>query len=221
MKKTLTLAALLLGTTVMATAAQAETTAESGFVTKQAGQFLVRARVIDVDPQTSTSSVSVIGGKVNVTDQIAPEVDLSYFITNNIAVEAIAASTRHVASVTGSKLSAGKVNVGSVWVLPPTVTVQYHFMTQSRFSPYLGAGISVDWFYNSTPMSGLNRISFTNAVGPALQAGFDYALDGHWSLNADIKQIFINTTASVNSGFVKAKTALNPTVFGVGVGYRF
>ena len=116
MKKTLTLAALLLGTTVMATAAQAETTAESGFVTKQAGQFLVRARVIDVDPQTSTSSVSVIGGKVNVTDQIAPEVDLSYFITNNIAVEAIAASTRHVASVTGSKLSAGKVTVGSVWV---------------------------------------------------------------------------------------------------------
>jgi outer membrane protein len=142
-------------------------------------------------------------------------------VTNNIAIEAIAASTRHVASVTGSKLSAGKVNVGSVWVLPPTVTLQYHFLTQERFSPYLGAGISVDWFYNSQPMSGLNRISFTNSVGPALQAGFDYSLGGHWSVNADVKQIFINTTASVNSGFVKAKTALNPTVFGLGVGYRF
>ena len=124
--------------------------------------------------------------------------------------------------MSGSALNGGKkVDVGSVWVLPPTVTVQYHFLTQERLSPYLGAGLNVSWFYNSTPQSGLKRISFDNGVGPALQAGVDYAVSGHWSLNADVKQIFLDTKASVNSGFVRAKTALNPTVFGLGVGYRF
>ncbi len=218
MKKTLSLAALLLGATFMSGAAMAQTaTPDAGFKTKQAGQFLVRARVIDVDPQNSSSSVS-IGGHVGTTDQVAPELDLSYFITNNIAVEAIAASTRHTVSAHGSY---GKINVGTVWVLPPTVTLQYHFLSQERFSPYVGAGISLDFFYNSTPESGLSRFSVDSNVGEALQVGFDYAVGGNWSVNADVKQIFLNTKASINSGAIRAKTALNPTVFGLGVGYRF
>jgi outer membrane protein W len=39
--------------------------------------------------------------------------------------------------------------------------------------------------------------------------------------NFNIKQIFLNTTASLNGGVVKAKTALNPTVVVAGIGYRF
>jgi len=36
-------------------------------------------------------------------------------------------------------------------VLPPTVTLQYHFMPQSRFSPYVGVGMTVAFFYDSRP----------------------------------------------------------------------
>jgi outer membrane protein len=37
----------------------------------------------------------------------------------------------------------------------------------------------------------------------------------------DVKQIFLNTTASINGGVIKAHTALNPLVVGMGIGYRF
>jgi len=190
------------------------------FVPKQAGTILIRARAAAVIPENFTSSVSVIGGKVGVTATPAPEVDFSYFFTDNIAAELIAASTRHEASAHDSIL--GHVDVGSVYVLPPTLTVQYHFFPKDRFSPYLGAGATAAFFYDSQPAKPIvTKVGLDNAFGPAIQAGFDYALGGSWSLNADVKQIFIDTKARINQGTIVAKTSLSPTVVGMGIGYRF
>jgi len=62
-------------------------------VGKEAGTLMVRLRAIGVIPLDSSSSISVIGGHVNATAQAAPEVDFSYFITDNVALELIAATT--------------------------------------------------------------------------------------------------------------------------------
>jgi len=208
--------AALLGTTALAAAQSTDTS----FTPEQAGMLLVRGRLINVNPLNSTSSVSLIGGKVTTTDQFAPEVDLSYFLTRNIAFELIAATTRHSITATGTAL--GRVPVGSTWVLPPTLTVQYHILPDSRFSPYVGAGVNVTFFYATSPAGPtVTKLGLDSAVGPAIQAGFDYALSGPWVLNVDVKQIFINTTAHLNGSRIIAKTALNPTVIGVGVGYKF
>ena len=115
----------------------------------------------------------------------------------------------------------GSVRVGSTWVLSPTLLLQYHFMPKERFSPYVGAGLNVSFFYGTTAAPGIASVSMGNNVGAALQAGFDYNIAGNWFLNADIKQIFVSTRASINGGAVVAKTALNPLVIGAGVGYRF
>ena len=187
---------------------------------KHAGSFMVRIRAIGVIPQNSSSSISGIGGNVHVTDTPAPEIDLSYFITDHIALEGIAASTRHSVSAKGTSL--GQVDVGSVYVLPPTLTLQYHFLPASRFSPYVGAGMTVAFFYDSQPsLPTVAKVGFSNNVGAAIQAGFDYNLSGRWFANFDVKQIFVNTTARINGGAIVAKTALNPTIVGVGIGYRF
>ena len=189
-------------------------------VGKQAGTVMVRLRAIGVLPENSSSSVSVIGGHVEATNTPAPEIDFSYFFTDNIAAELIAASTRHNVSANGTVL--GKVDVGSVWVLPPTLTAQYHFMPHSRFSPYVGAGVNVTFFYDSNPsLPTVTKVGYSNNVGAAIQAGFDYNIGGHWFANFDVKQIFLNTTARINGGTIVAHTALNPTVIGAGIGYRF
>ena len=191
-------------------------------VGKAANTFLLRARAIGVIPLNSSSSVSTIGGTVSATAQAAPEVDLSYFLTDNIAFELIAASTRHNVSVRNSIL--GNVDVGSVWVLPPTVTVQYHFFPHERFSPYLGIGMNVSWFYSTQPANPpVTHWSMGNSVGAAIQAGFDYNFTGHWFANFDVKQIFLHSNASVDAlgTTVKAQTWLNPLVIGAGIGYRF
>lgn len=191
-------------------------------VGKAAGTFMLRARAIGVIPLDSSSSISAIGGSVHATAQAAPELDLSYFLTDNIAFEAIAATTRH--EVSAQNTAIGNVDVGAVWVLPPTVTVQYHFMPHSQFSPYVGAGINATFFYSSSPATPtITHVSYDNNVGAAVQIGADYNFTGHWFANVDVKQIFLNTTAHISSalGPVTAKTALNPLVVGVGIGYRF
>ena len=188
---------------------------------KAAGTVMVRLRVIDVIPENFSSSTS-IGGHVTATQQAAPELDASYFFTDNIAAELIAASTRHDIAATSTAL--GHVDVGSVWVLPPTLTLQYHFMPHERFSPYVGAGVNVTWFYDSQPsLPTVTKTTLSNNVGAAIQAGFDYNITGAWFYNFDVKQIFLNTTARLSTlaGPVKAHTALDPTVVGTGIGYRF
>ncbi len=189
-------------------------------VGKQAGTIMIRVRAIGVIPLDSSSSISVIGGQVNATAQAAPEADFSYFFTDNIAVELIAATTRH--NVSASNTAIGHVDVGSVWALPPTLTLQYHFFPHERFSPYLGAGINAPFFYGAHPAGpAVTQVTFSDNVGAAIQAGIDYNIGGHWFANADVKQIFLNTTASINGGAIKAHTALNPLVVGMGIGYRF
>jgi outer membrane protein len=191
-------------------------------VGKAANTFMVRLRAIGVIPLNSSSSITPIGGQVETTNQAAPEVDFSYFWTDNIAFELIAASTRHVVSAHDTAI--GNLDVASTWVLPPTLTVQYHFMPHEAFSPYVGAGINGTFFYSSGPANAaVTHVHFDNNVGAAIQAGFDYNFGGHWFANFDVKQIFVNTTAHLETvlGPVTAKTALNPFVVGVGIGYRF
>jgi outer membrane protein len=194
-------------------------------VGKQAGTFMVRARAIGVIPENNSSSISVIGGHVDATAQAAPELDLSYFLTDNIAFELIAATTRHEVSASGSSLAqGGKVDVGSVWALPPSLTVQYHFLPHAAFSPYVGVGLDLMVFYGAQPAGpAVTHVSFGNNVGPVIQAGIDYNVSGHWFANFDVKQIFVNTDAHVDAlgTTVKAHTALDPLVIGMGIGYRF
>ncbi len=224
MKKTFFAATLLGGMACGFTAsAQGLVDMNQPLVGKEAGTFMIRARAIGVIPEDSSSSVSMIGGHVSATAQAAPELDFSYFLTDHIAFELIAASTRHDIKATGTAL--GNVDVGSVWALPPTLTVQYHFMPHSAFSPYLGAGINVTFWYGASPaLPTVTHFSVGNNVGAALQAGFDYNVTGHWFLNVDVKQLFLNADAHVdalNTVTLKAHDALNPLVVGAGIGYRF
>src|ERR1700733_8742416 len=92
-------------------------------VGKAANTLMIRVRALGVIPLDTSSSISGVGGRVNATAQAAPEVDFSYFLTDNIAFELIAATTRHDVSASDTVL--GHVDVGSVWVLPPTLTAQY------------------------------------------------------------------------------------------------
>ncbi len=115
----------------------------------------------------------------------------------------------------------GKVAVGKVWVLPPTVTLQYH-QQFGRFVPYVGAGLTVAFFYDSTPAGGaVTKVGYDTAIGPTVQLGADYAVGGNWFANLDVKQMFISTKAHINGGAIIAKTDLDPTVVSVGIGDRF
>jgi outer membrane protein len=183
-----------------------------------AGHFQLRLRGVAVLPD-ATATIKVggvdIGGRTEVTDSFIPEIDGTYFVTDHVGLELIAGTTQHSvhSSVAG--------NVGSVWLLPPTLTVQYHFDPASTvWRPYVGAGVNYTFFYS--PRSTLPNLHFSDGFGWALQAGADVPVgNGPYFLNLDVKKIFLDTHARALSGVVRADATLDPWLIGAGVGIRF
>ncbi|OHX13752.1 OmpW/AlkL family protein [Chromobacterium sphagni] len=175
------------------------------------GDILARFRVIDVDPSASWSS-SAPGLNVDAKSSPALELDFTYMITNNIGTELILGTSRH-------KITANGADIGKVSVLPPTVTVQYHFAPEATFRPYVGAGVNYTRFYNDGLGNGAITVK-KNSFGPALQAGADIAINKNWFVNFDVKKLWVQT--DVSAGGAKLGTLhIDPWVFGVGVGTKF
>ncbi|MFY8093547.1 MAG: OmpW/AlkL family protein [Niveispirillum sp.] len=192
---------------------------------KAAGDLLVRGRVIYVQPDESSNlklGTTAIAGKAAVDSSTVPELDFSYFFTDNIAAELILGTTHHSVVAKGSPLGAS-VDLGDVWLLPPTLTLQYHLNPKGKISPYVGAGVNYTIFYGDDP-GAARGIDYDNSFGLAAQAGVDVELNDKWSLNFDVKKLWLNTDVKVNAGLaspVNAKVDIDPWIFGVGVGYRF
>lgn len=178
----------------------------------KAGDFMIRARAVGVLPDENGRASN--GDTVSINDTVVPEVDFTYFFTPNIAAELIAATTKH-----NVKTSSG-IDAGSAWLLPPTLTVQYHFTQLDGVKPYIGAGINYTHFYNEKG-GALSDVSYDDSFGPALQAGVDVPIATNWYLNADVKKIWINTDATFSPSGVTAGVDIDPWVAGVGVGYKF
>jgi outer membrane protein len=87
----------------------------------------------------------------------------------------------------------------------------------------VGAGInytrfsSVKWEPAVQPQ---NPSVKKNSWGGALQVGFDYALDKNWSINFDVKKVYIDTDVSLGGNKI-GNFKVDPVLVGVGVGYRF
>lgn len=203
--------------------AAAQTGAQTGVETavrgKQAGDWVVGFGLIGVMPQ-SGGRVDAIGGKPDAGATVTPQLDVTYFFTPHLSVNLIAATTRHDLDVHGSAL--GNVNLGRVWLLPPTLTFQVHPLPQSRFSPYFGAGVNYTMAYGEGGgrTAGIDSVKVDNAWGVALNAGVDYEVTPNWLVNFDVKKLFLRPDVTVN-GSIGAKADLDPWIVGASVRYRF
>ncbi|RKK03984.1 OmpW family protein [Pseudoroseomonas wenyumeiae] len=187
---------------------------------KLAGDLVLGIGVIGVLPD-SGGRVDAIGGKPHASDSASPQLDLTWFATPNLSLNLIAATTRHDVHVNGSAL--GEVDLGRVWALPPTLTLQFHPFPQARVSPYVGAGINYTFFYSEggrrTPP--VEKVDVKNGWGWALNAGVDIEVAPRWAVNFDVKKLFLRPDVSVNSGAIGARADLDPWIVGAGVRYRF
>ena len=101
--------------------------------------------------------------------------------------------------------------------------MQYHFNTKETVSPYVGVGLNYSHLFSvKVPGAGpVTSITYTDSVGPAAQVGVDSSLNERWSLNVDLKKIWLQTDVSLNGGAITGDVDLDPWIVGVGFGYRF
>lgn len=180
-----------------------------------------RLRAISVTPSES-ATIQTIGGDVSISSAFVPELDITYFFTKNWSAELILATTNHDVKAVGT--SAGDIDLGDVWLLPPTLLGQYHF-TGGDFVPYLGAGINMTLFYGVDNGPVADSVDYDTSFGFALQGGFDYMLNDKWFINLDVKKLFLNTDATINATTalgttVGADVGINPWIIGVGFGLK-
>ncbi len=197
----------------------------------EAGDVLVRVRGILVAPNEDSGAIlpGFPGEGVSVNNSIMPEVDVTYMASDRIGFELIAATTKHSASgVTGTTGGIGKL--ASTWVLPPTLTAQYHLNPAGKVRPYVGAGLNYTLFYSEDASDALEaavgrtEVRMSDSFGWAAQAGMDIDLSDRLFLNLDVKYIDIDTTArlaTAAAGTQEVRISLDPFVFGVGLGTRF
>ena len=200
MKKAMLAAAL--GLVMVGGSALAQTSGDS--------PWLLRFRATNLD-MANKNGTPVAGLAVN--DKAIPEVDISYFFSPNVAAELVLTvpQKQKVSTTAGGQ-------IGTFKHLPPTLLLQYHFTQFQGFKPYVGAGV------NYTKISSVNLVSpyslEKDSWGLAVQAGVDVPLSKNWSVNFDVKKVQIRTNVFA-SGVSAGELKLDPTLFSVGVGYRF
>jgi outer membrane protein len=201
--------------TLLAVAAVCALSSGAAFAQQAEGPWMVRVRAVNLDSANKDST----GLGLSINNKWMPEVDVSYFFTPNIAAELVLTYPQnHVLRANGLG------QIGSLKHLPPTLLAQYHFTNFGAFKPYVGAGINYTRFssvnFNPAVQAALNPSIKKNSFGGALQIGFDYALDKNWSVNFDVKKVFIETDVSA-AGTKVGTFKVNPVLVGVGLGYRF
>jgi len=194
-------------------------------------KWQMRFRIVNVSPNES-ATIQTIGGDIAISNRVIPELDFTYFFTENFSLELVLGTSKHTVNTVGSDLTAvagpasANVDLGTVWLLPPTLTAQYHFK-YGDFRPYVGAGINYTLFYNVDAGSTIKNVSYDNAVGVAFQAGLDYDLTNKWFLNIDAKYMLLSTDVTVDASnlatglSIPAQVDINPLLLGFGVGMRF
>jgi len=180
-----------------------------GAVQAQESPWMVRARAVHLDMSNHDST----GLGLSVNNKTIPEVDVSYFFSPNVAAELILTVPQK------QTVSSNGTSIGTFKHLPPTLLMQYHFTGLNGYKPYVGAGINYTDISKVNLLGGVATLD-KDSWGGALQAGVDIPLDKNWSLNFDVKKVYIKThvyAAGVNAGTLK----LDPVLVGAGVGYRF
>jgi outer membrane protein len=176
--------------------------------------WLVRVRAVNLDSANKDST----GLGLSINDKVLPEIDFSYFVTPQFAVELILTYPQK------QKIRSNGVEIGTLKHLPPTLTAQYHFTDFGAFKPYVGAGVNYTRFsnvnFNPAVAAALQPSVDKNSWGFALQAGMDYEVSKNLYVNFDVKKVQIRTDVS-SFGTKVGEFRVDPWLIGLGIGRRF
>lgn len=180
---------------------------------QDSGNWIVRGRILNLDSANKDST----GLDLSVNNKTFPEVDITYFLNTNVALELVLTYPQK------HDIRAGGTKIGTLKHLPPTLSLQYHF-PMGGYRPYVGAGLNYTNFskVDFVPAidTALGPSIKNNSFGLAIGAGVDVPMGGGWLVNVDVKKVQIKTDVS-SFGTKVGTFKVDPVLFSVGIGKRF
>lgn len=183
---------------------------------EEAGNWIVKVGAHNVDPQSDNGKLAGGALRVDAGSDASLTITAERMLTPNWGFEILAALPfQHDVKLNG-------VKAATVKHLPPTFSLQYHFMPENTISPFVGVGINYTTFFDehtTGPLTGAT-LNLTDTYGPAAHAGIDFRLNERWLVTVDARWIKIDPDAKVNGANV-GTVHIDPLVYGFAVGYRF
>jgi outer membrane protein len=194
------------------------------------GDWIFRAGVGVVAPDNPVYSESGLG--VEVDDGTSLTLMGTYMFTENWAFDVLAAwPFAHEASLVADGMS---IPLAEFDHLPPTFSVQYHFIPAGNFQPYVGLGLNYTTFFSididpnlAEALDALGStidLDLDDSFGIAAQVGADIMINERWLFNVDLRYIDLQTDATLTvdgSSDSPISLDVNPWVYSLNVGYKF
>lgn len=181
------------------------------------GDWTIGAGVHQVAPKSNNGSLAGGTLKVDVDNDIKPTITGEYFIADNLGIEILAALPfKHDINI------AGLGKVGSTKHLPPVVSLQYHFNSKGKVSPFLGAGINYTTFFSEKTGGALagSTLKMEDSWGLAAHAGLDFAINDKGSLRVDVRWMDIDSKVKLNGEKI-GTVNIDPLAYGVSYVFKF
>ncbi len=202
---------LMLSALILAVSAAAPAMAQSQ------GDWTIGAGVHQVAPKSDNGSLAGGTLAVDVGNDVKPTITGEYFIADNLGIEVLAALPfKHDINI------AGLGRVGSTKHLPPVVSLQYHFNSAGKVSPFIGAGLNYTTFFSESTGGALagSKLKLDDSFGLAAHVGLDFQISPKAAIRVDARWADIDTDVRLD-GAKLGTVNIDPLVYGASYVVRF
>ena len=189
----------------------------------EAGTWIVKGGATFVQPEDTAWEEE--GDKIIVDDGSSFGITGTYMFTPNWGLDILAAwPFEHDVKLNPGGL--GEIKIAEVTHLPPTVSVQYHFLPDSKWQPYAGLGLNYTFLFDEdveeSVLPGYD-LDVDGSFGFAAQLGLDYQINEKWLFHIDARYISIEPDATLSGEGQSDEVSLdiNPMVYSIGFGRKF
>lgn len=181
------------------------------------GDWTLGVGVHQVNPKSDNGKLAGGTLAVDVDSDVKPTITGEYFIADNVGIEVLAALPfKHDINIDGLG------RVGSAKHLPPVVSIQYHFNSKGKVSPFVGAGINYTTFFSEDTTGALagSKLKLEDSWGLAAHAGLDFKVADKSSIRVDLRWIDIDSKVKLDGEKI-GTVNIDPLVYGVAYVHQF
>ncbi|CAM2184718.1 outer membrane protein [Paraburkholderia sacchari] len=195
---------------------------------------LGRSSATPLQSSSAAGTFTSEGTTAQVHNTFTAALDLTYFVTDNIAVDlalGVPPKLKLYAQGTAAPFGSGGPSLGlgnlqplvTTRAWPPILFVKYFFGdAQQKLRPFVGVGVNYTWYSNinldptfsgalqaAAGPGGQVTASFSPSWNPAFNAGASYNISRNWYATASVTYLPIKTNATVNSVAANGQTVLS------------